>query len=262
MSHTPSSISTLIHPPGHVLPISRGQMRNKWFPKKIASYITIPEMRTLRLNNTIFERDFAFGAAPPPGQDSTTNPAMAPWQKDNPGDIKGMSTGEIRDASAFQKAPVVEKLSPERSMELVEIFVPKRLDFYRQPIMEEKAPEPEAVAEVSKKPKFTMGGAAGDLLAARQRNPAKDQGKKKLERQAIYGSVSVQDVLVAMRAALATNDEAARVALQEGDVVFVDLPETEEVGKVKHTGDFTVDVRVKGADTGLRRAVKVISQEM
>lgn len=187
---------------------------------------------------------------------------MAPWQKDIPTDVKGMSTSELQSASAFQKAPVVEKLSPERSMELVEIFVPKRLDFYRQPIIEEKTPEPAPAPEQYKKPKFTMGGAAGDLMAARQRTPAPEKPRRKEEKQAIYGSVSVQDVLVAMRAAMATNDEAARVVLQEGDVNFVDLPESEEMGKVKHVGEFSVDVRVKGAEEGVRRTVRVVAQEM
>lgn len=241
--------------PGHILPISRGQMRNNWFPASIASYITVPELRKLRLSNTIIERDFAFGGTP---LSTAEDPAAAPWQKDIPSDIKGMSSRELRDASAFQRAPVVEKLTPERSMELVEIFVPKRLDFYRQPILEEKKEE----LPVETKKKFTMGGAAGDLLAARQRTPAPEKTKKKDERQAIYGSVSIQDVLVAMRAALGTNDEAARVALQEGDVVFVDLPETEEAGKVKHVGEFAVDVRVRGAETGVRRTVRVNAQEM
>lgn len=244
----------LISYAGHILPISRGQMRNNWFPGRVASYITVPELRTLRLNNTIMERDFAFGAAPPPDAfNHSTGAAMAPWQKDIPSDIKQMSTGEIQDASAFVKAPVLEKLSPERSMELVEIFVPKRLDFYRQPIIEEKTtPAPES--------KFTMGGAAGDLLAARQR---KDKAiTRKDAMQPIYGSVTAQDVLIAMRAALETNDEAARVALQEADVSFVDLPEIEEPGKVKHVGEFAVYVRVKGAEIGVKRVVRVVAQEM
>lgn len=221
-------------------------MRNQWFPKKVASYMTIPELRTLRTSNTIIERDFAFGA--------DLAKASAPLVADTPADIPGMSTSEIQSASAFAWAPVVEKLSPERSMELVEIFVPKRLDFYRQPIMEEKA----ADAEEPRRKPVVMGGAAGDLMAARQRGPA----KKKEERQAIYGSVSVQDVLVAMRAALGTNDEAARVALQDGDIAFVDLPKGDEAGKVKHVGEFGVEVRVKGAETLVRRTVRVIAQEM
>lgn len=238
----------LIRTSGHILPVPRGQMRNSWFPQKIASYITVPELRTIRLNGTPIERDFAYGETLVAADD-----AKAPWEKDMPADPNRMSAGEITNASAFQRQPVLEKLSPERSMELVEIFVPKRLDFYRQPIIEEKTSPAE-------EPKWKMGGVAGDLLAARQRRSGPES--REYGRQSIYGSVSVQDVLVAMRAAMETNDEAARVALQEGDISFVDLPESEEAGKVKHVGDFAVDVRVKGAEMGVRRMVRVIAQEM
>ena len=242
------------------MPIARGQMRNQWFPQRIAAYVTVPEMRTLRLSNTTMERDFSFV------EDAGTsgNDPMSPWQDNMPSDIRNMSTSELQNASAFQRAAQVDKITPARSMELVEIFVPKRLDFYRQPIMEEKEVE-EAVPAEPKRQRFTAGGAAGDLLAARQRVPSAEKAKVKEvdKKQAIYGSVSTHDVLVAMRAAMGTNDEAARVALQESEIQFVDLPVAEEAAKVlKHIGDFSVEIKVKGAEEGVRRTVRVIAQEI
>ena len=181
-------------------------MRNTWFPGGIAEYVTAPELKTIRLNNVVVERDMHFAMAASGAREDPS--AAATWQRDIPGDIKNMSNAELRrasaaererkdnipsmsseeltSASAFQKPTEVEKLTPARSTELVDIFVPPRLDFYRQPIPEEK--EPEKAVEANRRPQF--GGVAGDLLAAR--TPQVQKSKEKL--QSIYGSVSIQDV--------------------------------------------------------------------
>ena len=248
---------------GAIVPIPRGQMRNEWFPQHIAEYVTLPELKTLRLKNVAMERDFEFGLTNLVKEASTTTDAMAPWQKDIPGDIKRLNPEELRNASAFQKRAEVEKLTPERSTELLEIFVGPRLEFYRQPIVEEKEKEPEVPSREPKRSARFGSGAAADLLAARMPEPEKLKETKDRS-QAIYGSVSTQDVLMALRAAMADNDEAARVVLHEQDISFADLPEAEdgEAGKLKHTGDFSVDIKVKGSDISIRRVVRVIPQDL
>ena len=236
----------------------------------------MPEQKTLRLKNVAMERDFEFGTAslvPAPSSDmaSSSNATGAgAWQKDIPHDIKSMSTEELRNASAFQKPEIVGKLTPERSAELVENFVPPRLDFYRQPIVEEKEKEPPPPPEAPKRqppPRFASGAAA-DLLAARTpvAKPTKSKEEKKPKAQAIFGSVSTQDVLVAVRAAMGGDDEAARVVVHESDIHFVDLPELEgagaEAGRVKHLGEFSFEIKVRGSDVVVRRVLKVIPQEL
>jgi hypothetical protein len=74
----------------------------------------------------------------------------------------------------------------------------------------------------------------------------------------------MQDVLVAIRAAIATNDEAARIVLTESDIEFLELKEEDEGRGVKHTGDYTVAIRVKGPEGGesIKRTVRVIPQEV
>ena len=234
------------------MPIARGAMRNSWFPEGVAEYVTAPELKTLRIKNVPMDRDFYFDGA----QQAT--PASA----DVFSNSKSMSDAELREASAFLKPlpSEMKKLTPERSVELVKIFVPPRMDFYRQPIAEEKKPEPESPVEEKKRPQF--GGAAGDLLAARMRQSEKAKEESSGPR-AIYGSVSTNDVLVALRAAMANNDEAARVVLHEDDVKFVNLPEMEglEAERVKYIGDFIVEIRVRGAEQPVRRVVKIVPQE-
>lgn len=249
---------------GALVPISPGAMRNMWFPRRIAEYVTIPELKRLRINNVAMERDFEFGITDLAKDRGTAHDANRDWQKDIPSDIKGMNNAQLRRASALERAKMdptdgeasmpkvmeVARVTPERSMELVELFVPPRLEFYRQPIIETKEPE----KPVAERPRF--GGAAGDLLAAREPKP-------KETRQAIYGSVSSHDILMAVRAVMSENDEAARVVLQESEIHPIDLSAEEgaEAGKLKHVGDFIVEIKVKGTEQVIQRTVRILPQE-
>ena len=46
-----------------LVPVSSGQMRNVWFPQRIAAYVTAPEQRNIRTKNVSTERDFEYGIA-------------------------------------------------------------------------------------------------------------------------------------------------------------------------------------------------------
>ena len=230
-------------------------MRNDWFPRNIASYITVPELKTLRATNAPMDRNFDFGVSLPTS--STTS--------DSPTDTRpGAMTSESRiDASMFaRKAASTTRITPERSAELVEIFVPARLEFYRQPILEEK--EAEQPSPEPKKPLRPLGtGIAADLLAARADRPAT---VKPAGPQAIYGSVSTADILAAVKAVMAENDEAARVVLHAEDVRFVGLRgEGGETDRVKVVGEFGVEILprgLEGGEGGVRRVVRVLAQEV
>lgn len=232
---------------GAIIPIASGEMRNKFFPRRIAEYVTLPELRTIKANNIPIARDYTFGKEEPLPEVATSETG---------------ASGIAINASEPTRTPKkheVEKLSPERSIELLEIFVNPRLDFYRQPIIEEKELEEEAPAAPKiKERQRTASSAAADLLAARMQAPK--EPPKPAGPQAIYGSVSTYDILVAVRVAIAENDEAARVILAEGDIRFMD-EEARAEGKVKHVGDFTIEIKVKGAERGVKRTVRVVPQE-
>lgn len=217
-------------------------MRNKFFPQRIAEYITQPELRSLRANDTPIQRDYLYGKDEPVVEAATDF----------------TSTNDTSIPPPPPKKPEIEKLTPERSIQLLEIFVGPRLDFYRQPIIEEKEVEEEKKPEQKKKESpRTASSAAFDLLAARTSRPKPAESTGPL---AIYGSVSRHDVLVHIRAAIARNDEAAKVILEESDIEFLDA-EVEREGKVKHVGDFTIEIGIKGAEERLKRTVRVVPQE-
>jgi len=233
-----------------------GRMRNEFFPRRIAEYITLPERKTMHLNNVTVERNFEFG---------TMRALKAATGGDTDLAAESASSPEMVEASMFQKRAIdADKLTAERSVELVEIFVPPRLSFYRQPIIEEtpKEPDVQPPPEASPRRQFRGMGAAADLMEARTPQPGQVV-KPAVGPQGIYGSVSTHDVLMAVRETMRGNDEAAMVVLQEGNVSFVGLPESEgaESDRVKHVGDFTIEIKVTGAQKVVRRTARVVAQE-
>lgn len=80
---------------------------------------------------------------------------------------------------------------------------------------------------------------------------------------AIYGSVSTQDVVSAIKAVLASDNESIRVVLGPEDVSFVHATESEgssDADRVKTLGEFEVAITVKGGGP-VSRLVRVHAQE-
>lgn len=130
-------------------------------------------------------------------------------------------------------------------MELLDTFVSPTIDFSRQRIEQEES-----------KPRYGASGAADVLTAAAM------SSKPKLSSNAIYGSVSTADVAATIKAALAHNDEAARVILNEADIRFVTDTEDADAQRVKELGVFKVEVQVPGAPEPLVRNVRVRAKDM
>ena len=78
---------------------------------------------------------------------------------------------------------------------------------------------------------------------------------------AIYGSVSTQDIVQAIRLEISHNDEAARVSVSEDDIRFLNLPEGEDSRRVKRLGQCEVEIRQKGTERTVRRSVIVLGRD-
>jgi hypothetical protein len=85
--------------------------------------------------------------------------------------------------------------------------------------------------------------------------------KSKAPTDAIYGSVSTADLVSTIRGALAHNDEAARVILNEADVTIVSGHEEGEPSRVKQLGVFKVEIRLPGAEEPLVRNMRIRAKE-
>jgi len=80
---------------------------------------------------------------------------------------------------------------------------------------------------------------------------------------AIYGSVSIQDVVSAIKAVLASDNDGVRVVLGPEDVSFVQATESEvsnDTDRVKVLGDFEIAITLKGGSP-VSRTVRVHAQE-
>jgi hypothetical protein len=126
-------------------------------------------------------------------------------------------------------------------MELLDAFVPPTIDFSRQRIEQDR----------DSGLRLGASGAADILTAAAMTS------KPKAHSDAIYGSVSTADVVSTIRRALAHNDEAARVILNEADVTFVTGHEEGDASRVKQLGVFRLEIRLPGADEPLTRNIRI-----
>jgi len=48
---------------GAIIPITAGRMRNEFYPRKMAEYVTTAQIRELGLQDVVLERDSTFGIA-------------------------------------------------------------------------------------------------------------------------------------------------------------------------------------------------------
>lgn len=77
------------------------------------------------------------------------------------------------------------------------------------------------------------------------------------DRLAIFGSVSTMDVANHIRDHVSYNDEAAMIQMSEANVKFIDLPADEDPTRVKHLGEYKVQISFKGTEATLLRKLAV-----
>ena len=131
-------------------------------------------------------------------------------------------------------------------MELLTAFAPRTFDFIREPIDQ---------SQVVSKPQYTASNAADVLTSA-----AMSSRSKALE-NGIYGSVSTSDVVASIKAALAHNDEAARVVISEENITFPGVDAGGDATRLKQLGSFKVEIKVPGADSSITRTVRTRAKE-
>lgn len=210
---------------GSYVPLNPSLMRNRWFPARVADYVPAVQLKQMKAQEVDMARDFSYGVRL---------------------NLEEVEEEEEDFRPKHYVRPIeIDVLSPERSMELLNAFVPPTIDFYRQRIEQDKEP----------RERHGVSGAADILTAAAMGS------KAKASVDAIYGSVSTADLVSTIKGALAHNDEAARVILNEADVRFVSGHEEGDSSRVKQLGTFKVEIRLGDAEEPLVRNIRIRAKE-
>ncbi|KAJ4338553.1 hypothetical protein N0V87_003882 [Didymella glomerata] len=211
---------------GTYVPLNPATMRNRWFPARVADYVPFKQLKLLKAQEVDMQRDTTFGVR------------VALEEVDEEEEL-------LTPRKPYVRPIEIEVLSPERSMELLDTFVPPTIDFSRQRIEAQE-----------NKPRYGASGAADVLTAAAM------GANTERSSNAIYGSVSTADIASTLKAALAHNDEAARVILNEADVRFVTNTEEGDAQRVKELGVYKIEIQLPGAAEPLVRNVRVKAKDM
>ncbi|KAK1769485.1 putative fructose-bisphosphate aldolase [Phialemonium atrogriseum] len=236
-----------------IFPVERGRMRNQWFPGGKAEYMTEARFRELGLTrDDVGERDNLFGSsAPVPDELEVVEETPAPGIE-------------------------VHGLSPERAHALLSFLVPETLTFTRKPIhATATSPEQQQQRQQPEQPRSPLLASNATVSTTTPSAPAQPDSPAAASPDpaaapsplAIFGSVSLTDVVAAVRNLLITDPEASRIVLGPEHVRFVGLGEG--VDRVKSLGRWEVEIYLAavgaaGRDSGVepvRKVVEVLAGE-
>ncbi|KAH6719111.1 hypothetical protein BKA61DRAFT_473565 [Leptodontidium sp. MPI-SDFR-AT-0119] len=227
---------------GAVIPVTSGVMRNIWYPKKMAEYLTIAKLQELGVKkDAILERDSTF-------QSNAARKLEKKQEKQKQEHPEEEPLVRMADAQPSEPVPQFEldMLSPQQATSILDSILPPTLDFYRSPIA---LPTPKRLS-----PSIPSSSAISAAAASAEANQP-----GKADRRGIYGSVSTSDIVANLKAILAEDEEGVRVVLSHEDISFVE--ETEEKDRVKHLGYFDIEIKLQGASEPVVRTIQIIAQD-
>ncbi|KAK4459344.1 alcohol acetyltransferase-domain-containing protein [Cladorrhinum samala] len=190
--------------------VERGRMRNEWFPKKKAEYMTAARFKELGMSRKadVGERDPSFGAILAT-EDFGSEPAVV--------------VPEAKSSLAT---------SAEKAHTLLSILIPETLTFYRKPIPATTSSNAAPAAE------GTAGAGTDTPLA-------------------IFGSVSIVDVINHIKGLLALDQEGSRVALEPANIQIRGLEQDSD--RIKTLGRYEVYISVDSTKEPVVKVIEVLA---
>ncbi|EKD15762.1 fructose-bisphosphate aldolase [Drepanopeziza brunnea f. sp. 'multigermtubi' MB_m1] len=245
---------------GSVIQVPPGVMRNIWFPKKMAEYLTLQKIKELGVKkDAVVERDSTFRSNAErklerqlekeqsndgEGEESEPLSQTISEQEDGPAPIVELELLNVRFFGVVAAKKLLISPQPEQATTLLDQLLPANLDFYRTVITLE-APAQRISPSIPSSSATSRAAANNSKLST----PGKEN---------IYGSVSTSDIAANLKAVLAEDEEGVRIVLSPENISFVG--ETEEKDRVKHLGVFEIDIQLDGATESVRRTIKVNAQ--
>ncbi|KAI2620685.1 hypothetical protein GGS26DRAFT_594785 [Hypomontagnella submonticulosa] len=222
-----------------IIRVKPGRMRNYWFPRAQAEYMTRQRFQELGLTeDAIGVRDRTFGNRSLLDQD--TKPVLA------------------------DDAPVTNKskkdtltLPPEETLTLLQTLLPPTLTFARKPI-----PAVPAAPPTPSTPRSPSLAPHAALSTDSHRDAPEPAAPEQPAAVAIFGSVSTTDILALIRERLLEADPSrgGRVALEADGVAILGL-EDEGEDRIKRLGTFEVLITAGRDLEPVRRTVEVVAEE-
>ncbi|ORY66115.1 uncharacterized protein BCR38DRAFT_338931 [Pseudomassariella vexata] len=250
-----------------IIRVKPGRMRNIWHHKGLAEYMTKKRFEELGLTQAaIGVRDRTFGTQ-----------LVVEEDQNGSGKVLVEEGPKTKKKEALTLAKLTEHHSqPEEAHTLLSQLLPDVLTFARKPIAttietspssspsssansSTPAPEP----EIRRSPSLAANAAVSHQQQAQKaaqpsvEHPAVSDLAAPPSVMAIFGSVSVVDILAAIKDALQADQNGNRVALEAHGIRILGLEDGED--RIKRLGRF--DVEIETGKGMVRRSVEVVAED-
>ncbi|KAI8945619.1 hypothetical protein F4801DRAFT_115059 [Xylaria longipes] len=218
-----------------IIRVKAGRMRNIWFPKGAAEYMTKQRFTDLGLSEAaIGVRDRTFGTQLVMDEEQAT---------------------QTPSSDAKNKRREVLTLPAEETHTLLTTLLPEVLVFVRAPVS--TTPTPPSEPAVARSPSLAANAAASTSAPAVPESAVTP----------IFGSVSRNDIVALIKEKLLESPDGSRVALEVESLELLGLdPEHDGENRIKRLGSFEVLI-APGVDSNgneiepVRRVVQVVAEE-
>ncbi|KAK3397684.1 hypothetical protein B0T20DRAFT_226896 [Sordaria brevicollis] len=212
----------------------RGRMRNEWFPKNKAEYMTPARFQELGLTRDAIgevDRSFVVLSALEAVIRSEPEEPEEPQMEEDP--VPEVPVSKVK----------VPDVTPETAHSLLSQLIPNTLTFYRKPV---PAPEPKTTKEPRVSP----------LIQGTRHVPAPTTTTPSNK---IFSSVSSTDIYNQIKALIADHEEASRINLAPSSVKILGLGN--DTDRIKYLGRWDIEIAVARAKSDVepvRKSVEIL----
>ncbi|KAI1417071.1 hypothetical protein F5Y13DRAFT_103901 [Hypoxylon sp. FL1857] len=228
-----------------IIRVKPGRMRNYWFPKAQAEYMTRQRFKELGLTEAaIGVRDRTFGIK---------------LVLEDEGDKKLLAEEGPPGTHKSKKDSLT--LPPEETLSLLQTLLPPTLTFARKPNPAVSTPPSESKPPPVPRSPSLAANAATSRDSSSAATTATDSSPAEPAPMAIFGSVSTNDILAVIREKLLEVDpsQGGRIALEAEGIEIQGLEEGED--RIKRLGTFEVLISASKDLEPVRREIKVVAEE-